>query len=340
MGSSLTRSLPRFVNAFTAKSKRYYYFRRPGMEAIRLPDYGTPEFEKAYQSALQGEAPEIGSDRTIPGTLNEAIVSYYKSHDFRGLAASTQMMRRSYLERLRERYGNDRLATMTSAFIVKMMERMEPFAARNWFKSVRALMRYAVEVRLCARDVTQGVKPPKVNSDGIHSWTDNEIAKYESHHALGTNARLAFALAIYTGQRRADLVRMGRQHVRDGAIEVRQQKTKAVLKIPLHSELLAALDSLPGQHLTFLVTKTGRSYSPNDLSDQFRVWCDEAGLPQCSAHGLRKAAARRLAEAGCTTHEIASITGHRSLKEIERYTRAVAQAALARQAMARQENKL
>lgn len=134
-------------------------------------------------------------------------------------------MRRSYLERFREKHGNHRLATMPQTFIVQMLDTMEPFSARNWFKCVRALMQHAVATGLCKTDPTQGVKLPKIKSDGIHAWSEAEIAQYEAHHAVGTKARLALALALYTGQRRGDLVRMGRQHIRNGvAIEVRQEK--------------------------------------------------------------------------------------------------------------------
>ena len=83
------------------------------------------------------------------------------------------------------------------------------------------------------------------------------------------------------------------------------------------------------------MTRGGRQYSGNALSRRFREWCDAAGLPHCSAHGLRKAAARRLAEAGCSANEIAAITGHATLREVERYTKAADQARMARNAMAR-----
>jgi integrase len=164
--------------------------------------------------------------------------------------------------------------------------------------------------------------------------------RFEAHHAVGTKPRLALALALYTGQRRADLVRMGRQHISNDVLEVRQQKTRTVLEIPFHSALREVIEVSTVGQLTFLTTKTGKPYAPNDLSDEFRGWCDAASMPaECSLHGLRKAAARRLAEAGCSAHEIAAITGHRSLKEVERYTLSAEQARLARQAMARQENK-
>jgi integrase len=117
---------------------------------------------------------------------------------------------------------------------------------------------------------------------------------------------------------------------------VRQSKTGRTLEIPVNAELRTCIEATPSEHLTFLTTRLGKPYSHGGLSDQFRVWCDEAGLPEhCSAHGLRKAAARRMAEAGCSAHEIAAITGHGTLKEIERYTKAAEQARLARQAMAR-----
>src|SRR5262249_33606276 len=155
-------------------------------------------------------------------------------------------------------------------------------------------------------------------------------------HAVGTKARLALALLLYTAQRRSDIVRMGLQHVSDGAISVRQQKTRATLRIPVHPALQAVLDAAPSKHLTFLTTRSGRPYSGNDFSEQFRVWCDEAGLPkECTGHGLRKAACRRLAEAGCSANEIASISGHLTLREVERYTKAAEQERMARNAMTR-----
>jgi integrase len=129
---------------------------------------------------------------------------------------------------------------------------------------------------------------------------------------------------------------MGRQHIRDGVLTVRQDKTGATLAIPVHTDLQAILDATPSAHLTFLTTERGESYGGSNFSNRFREWCDAAGLPkECSAHGLRKAACRRLAEAGCSANEIASISGHASLREVERYTRAVDQARMARNAMAR-----
>jgi integrase len=126
---------------------------------------------------------------------------------------------------------------------------------------------------------------------------------------------------------------MGRQHIRDGALYLRQEKTSIELVIPIHPTLAAIIGENTADHLTFLTTTLGKPFTPAGFGNWFRDRCNEAGLRHCSAHGLRKAAARRLAEAGCTMHEIAAITGHASLSEIQRYTKAADQKRLALSAM-------
>jgi len=182
-------------------------------------------------------------------------------------------------------------------------------------------------------------KLPRHKTDGHHAWNDDEIAQYEAHYAIGTRERLPFALLLETAQRRGDVIRMGPQHIRIGPdgpeLYVKQQKTGTELLLPVTPELQRVLDATPCKHMTFLTTKSGRPFSGNDFSEQFRTWCDAVGLPaRCSAHGLRKAAARRLAEKGATTHQIAAMTGHKTLSEIQRYTNAASQAKLAREAVA------
>ena len=313
------------------------YFRRPGCKAVPLPGVpGSAEFMGAYQAALAGTAtpPVIGANRTKPGSVNAAIVGYYQSLAFRSLAPGTQSMRRAILERFRVEHGDKRIATLPQKFVAHMLSHMGPFAARNWLKTLRGLLDFATAEGFRADNPTLGIKLPRHKADGHHAWTEDEIAQFERHHPIGTKARLAFALLLDTAQRRGDVIRMGPQHVRDGAIHVTQGKTGAPLIIPIYPSLQAVLDATPCKHLTFLVSRTGRPFSGNDFSEQFRAWCDAAELPkQCSAHGLRKAAARRLADEGATTHQIAAITGHKSLSEVARYTRAADQARLAREAV-------
>jgi integrase len=237
------------------------------------------------------------------------------------------------LERFRAEHGDKRIALLQRQHIITLLKSKKRFAARDWLKAIRALMKYAIEFGLRADNPATGVKLPNQKTDGYHSWTDAEIAQFEAHHGQRTRARLALNLLLYTGQRRGDVIRMGRQHIRDGVVHVRQQKTGRELAIPIHATLAAIIAETPANHLNLLTTQTGKPFSAAGFGNWFRDRCNEAGLSHCSAHGLRKAAARRLAEAGCTMHEIAAITGHASLSEIQRYTKAVDQKRLALSAM-------
>ena len=319
------------------------YFRRPGFKRIALPGApGSDEFMTAYQLALAGQPPriEIGAGRTKPGTVNAAIVGYYSSVAFRSLAVGTRKLQRSILERFRAEHGDKRIALLPREFIVRALGKRPPSVARNWLKTLRAVLQFAVAEGFRADDPTHGVKPPRIRTDGIHTWTEAEIAQYEARHPIGTKAQLALALLLYTAQRRSDVRGMGRQHVRNGMLVVRQQKTGTMLQIPLHPKLREALGATSDKHLTFLVTEFGKPFSFAGFGNWFRERCNEAGLPNhCSAHGLRKAACRRLAEAGCTAHQIRAISGHVSLREVERYTKAADQAELARQAFEREQRR-
>ena len=226
--------------------------------------------------------------------------------------------------------------SLPKEFIVALLDTLPPHAALNWLKSFRHFFRWCLDRKLVRNDPTFGIKLKMPKSDGHHSWAEAEIAAFEAHWPIGSKPRLALALGLYTAQRRGDVVRIGRQHIRDGVLTVRQQKTGATLAIPVHLDLTAIIAATPVGHLTLLTTNTGKSYGGNDFTDQFRAWCDAAELPQrCKFHGLRKAALTRLADAGCTAHEIAAISGHKTLSEVERYTKGADQARLARAAMER-----
>jgi integrase len=335
----MSRLRLKYVHAFVDHDGRSrHYFRRKGFRLTPLPGiFGSVEFMAAYQAALAAAAPvEIGAKRRSgPGSLSAAIAAYYGSLEFRALTGGTPAKRRAILERFREAHGDKPVRLLPRKFIMHMLSTMKPHAARNWLKTIRALMQFCVAHELIGEDPTLGVKARTPKSDGHHTWIEDEIAQFEAHYPLGTKAHLALALGLYTVQRRGDVVRTGRQHVRDGVLHVTQQKTRKALALPVRPELRAAIDATPTGHLTFLVTKTGKSYGANDFSEQFRKWCDDAGLPtRCTFHGLRKAGCRRLAEAGCSANEIAAWSGQ-SLREVERYTRAADQARLARNALAR-----
>jgi integrase len=251
------------------------------------------------------------------------------------LRPSTQRAYRGIIERLCKDHGDKRAADLRRDHVVKLMAARaeQPSAANGLRMALRVMMKHAIEVGLRADDPTREVRAIRIRTEGHHSWTDGEIAQFERHHPIGSRARLALALLLYTGQRRGDVIRMGAQHIRNGALHVKQEKTGVELVIPLHPALATIIAVAPRDHLTFVTTRLAGPFEGSAFSRWFRNQCDKAGLPHCSAHGLRKAAVRRLAEAGCTTHEIGAITGHASLTELVRYTRAADQRRLAEAAM-------
>jgi integrase len=337
------RRPPKFVHGFMDRhGKPRFYFRRAGFKKVPLPGLPwSPEFMAAYEQALAGQPLQIGGSRTKPGTLRALAVSYFASPAFRTLRPSSQYSYRNIIDRLCVEHGDKRAALMQREHVVRLIAARadKPRTANAMRQSLRALMQHAVEIGMRADDPTRDVRAVPVKSDGYHSWTEAEIAQFERHHPVGSRARLAFALLLYSGQRRSDVVRMGRQHISDGALFVRQQKTGREVWIPVHAALTAILaEAAPTGSLTFLVTDQGKPYSAAGFGNWFRDQCRAAGLHGCSAHGLRKAAARRLAEAGCTAHEISAITGHASLREVARYTEAADRRKLAVSAMAKVKN--
>ncbi|MDQ1079726.1 tyrosine-type recombinase/integrase [Pseudoroseomonas cervicalis] len=327
------RYVQRFVDRY---GKARYYVRRPGTKRAALPGQpGSPEFMAAYQAAMAA-APDkapIGATLTVPGSIDALAVDWYGSALFRQLASSTQAVYRRNLERIRAAHGHRLVADLDAQVVRRLMAKQieTPAAANHVLRMLRLLMRHAIDLEWRPDDPTRGVRRFRERQEGARTWSEEDIARFEAHHPIGSRARLAMALLLYTGQRRSDVVKMGRQHLRGGSIFVRQQKTGAELLIPLHPELRRVLEATQGEHLTFLTTQAGASFaSPTGFYNWFVEVTQAAGLPKgLSPHGLRKAAARRLAEAGCSAHQIAAITGHKTLSEVERYTRAVDQERLA-----------
>jgi integrase len=338
----MTRIKLQYVNSFRDRHGRLrHYFRRPGCKSVALLGLaGSVEFMEAYQAALTGEtAPrlEIGASRTRPGTIAALTVTYFNSLTFHCLAAETKRTRRNILERFRTEHGDKRVALLQRGHIEKMVvaKAATPAAARNFLNTIRSLLQFAVDSGIRPDNPAVGVKRLKIKTDGYRTWTEDDIAAFEAKHQVGSRPRLALALLLYTGQRRSDIVQMGRQHVRGGVLFLRQQqKTGTPLEIPVHPELQSVLDATLSNHLTFLTTSLGKPFSAAGFTNWFRACCNKAGLPKgTSAHGLRKAACRRLAEAGCSANVIAAISGHKSLNEVQRYTAAADQLRMARMGM-------
>ena len=313
-------------------------FRRTGYPTHYFKDpVGSDEFWKEYLALRDGARIQAGKDRHASGTFHDLIAQYYRSTAWHNIPKdSTRTVYRGVYERFRAQYGDRLVATMTARNIGKLMEKMHetPGAAAVLLKRLRQLFDYAIFLGMRKDNPAKVVKPPKSKSSGFHTWEEEQIEAFENRHPLGSKARLALALLLYTAQRRSDVVRMGPQHIKNGRIRVKQMKTGKELYIAIHPHLAEAIAACPSGHLAFLVSEKGTPFTIASFGNWFRKRCDEAGLQDCSAHGLRKAAARRMAELGMSNQLIKSITGHVTDSEVARYTRDADQVVLADQAIA------
>ena len=324
----LHKPYPFLCSDIDRQGRKRWRARPPGRPTVTIKgEFGSPEFVANYRAALEGESVStpVGLNAKH-GTIEALCRSYLRSADFAALASETQRTRSKMVERLVTKYGTLPVIDGTHGLQhrhVRMI--MDDYAGKpgigcNMLSTLRVLMALAIADRNRKDDPTVGIKRPKLSKEGWHSWEEHEVEQFEAHHPVGSQARLALGLALYTGQRAADLIRMGKQHVSEGGINVVQQKTGARVWVSMHPDLKTIIEATPSEHLLFLVSGHGQPYaSATSFSNSMRRWAMQAGLAGCQLHGFRKACARRLAEAGCSAVEIMSITGHKTLAEVKQY---------------------
>ncbi|MCG0998148.1 site-specific integrase [Acetobacter persici] len=313
------------------------YLRVPGKKGIALPAPDDAKFLVRYAEAMASLVDDEPNGKSPPRSLSSLIVEWYRSPSFVSIKESTQITYRRILEYMREQdYAHVTVSAFKPHHIRKIINARAstPARANHILRMFRMLMSYAVDIGWLQTDPTIGIKRLRTKDEGAQAWSEEEIAQYQRHWPIGSRQRLAFDLMLHTGQRRSDIVGMGLRSIVGGYLGLTQIKTGKALKIPIHPCLLDSVVAWEGTGDTFLETRHGKPCSSNGFYNQFVKWCAAAGLPTgLSPHGLRKAAGRRLAEAGCTPHQIASILGHSTLAEVERYTASASQQQLADEAM-------
>lgn len=320
----MKRKNPKYTHEFfDHDGNPRFYLRVPGRKRIPLPGLPwSPEFMEARERALneQWVAPPIGGSRTIPGTVNAGLVSYYQSTAFTGLARTTQLTRRAILERFRNDHGDKRIALMHAQALQAIVNTRKPAAQRNFVQAMRGFLDHCIGLGMVKVDPLLGVKRSKLKkTGGFHTWSEEEILKYRERHPSGTKPRLALELLLQTGHARSDVVRMGRQHVKDGKLSMRRQKTNVQFDIELLPELMAELKLHPASsNLAFLTTEVGEQFTPAGFGNWFSDRCKEAGVPG-RAHGLRKASAVHHALNGATAPELMAWFGWKTIGEAQRY---------------------
>jgi integrase len=308
--------------------KAVFYYRVPGAPKVRLRGHpGSDEFMQAYDLAKAGERPkiELGAGRTKPGSVNAALVSYYQSSAFRnGLTESSQKMRRAILEGFRGDHGDKRVAMMTQTALQNIIDKRTPAGGLNFRKAMRGFLDHCLSLNFIKADPLAGVKLVEVKSAGHHTWTAEECRRFEAHHKIGTRERLAYELLLQASQSRCDVVRMGRQHVRNGMLSLSRQKTGVQFYVEVTPSLQQAINAMPASdHMTYLLTSFGKPFTAAGFGNWFRKACHDASLPkQCTSHGLRKAAATYFAEQGATDHQLMAWFGWTTISQAQVYTRA------------------
>ncbi len=334
---------------------RLYYWRK-GRPKIRLRSApGSAAFlaeVEAARAASDAAAPKSASDIALD-SLRALTLDYFASADFRLLDKRTGRQHRLLLEDIcrskTPKTGQERgslpYALMQPQHVEQLRdEKLElPGAANNRVKALRRLFTWAKAAKKPgARNPAAEVGYLKPRGDGFRTWTAADIECFEEAHPIGTKARLYFALLLYTGVRRSDVVKLGPQHERSGLLHFTETKgsrkvgaTPKVRDIPIIEPLRVVLDA--SRHLmgpfAYLVTERGAPFTVNGFGNKVQDWCREAGLPPgLASHGIRKAAAVHAAENGATDRELMALFGWETEKEASRYTRAANRKKLAARA--------
>ncbi len=334
MSAHSIKRLKGLRSEITKHGKRVWYY-RPEQGGRRIRLLGEPyseAFFNSYNEARRQINQPKQTEGPQKGTIAWLITQYKLSPAWTNLAPSTKRARDLILKKIVEAVGKYEISQLDPATIERAREtrRDRPESANGIIKTLRTMFAWAQKDTHMSRFVKSNpaakVEMIAQKGDGFHTWTAEELSRFESAWALGTRERLAYEILLYTGLRRSDVVRLSVHHIRDGILEINPQKTpktRVTLKIiPKLAEALAyPLEPAPKDGPTFIRNANGSAMKPESFTNWFRDACQKAGVPG-SAHGLRKAAATRLAEAGASEKTLQAVFGWTSPKQAQNYTKA------------------
>jgi integrase len=309
--------------------------------------FGTAEFDAEYEAALVGNPRPAKAQGFAAGSLAWLIERYRETTAWTDLSLATRRNRENHFKRAIEKAGHQPIRAVTSAVITKGRDSRSatPAQARNFLDAMRGLFKWAKEAKHVTVDPTVDVRNPKrKKGPGFPVWTEADAALYDKRWPLGTKERVWRDVLFYTGLRRGDAVRVGRQHVTDAiqedgsiarVIVLRTEKSQGemIVTIPILKILQQTLDAGPTGQLAFICGKNGKPLTKESFGNAFKDACRAAGLHNRSAHGCRKIAATRAAEAGATVAELNAIFGWKGTSMASLYTEAADRKRLALAAM-------
>lgn len=345
----MKRRLPKYVSAFYDRHGKERFRYRKGEVSRSLPGpYNSPAFKEALEAARKAEPPPK-PPRFAPGTIDELLSLYYRTGKFTAASEKRQAVARGILESFRNEFGKylvrDFKPRHIEAILLDKKEKRRvgkrtvggAEAARALHKQLKRLFRLAAKLEWIVINPAELADSAGGKRGTRHTWSEEEIAQYRAAHPLGTKARLALEIILWTGQRRGDASRLGSQHIKGDRIEWVAAKGDKPMAMLLAPQLKQAISAMPAVGIkSLLVTEWGKPYSVDGFGNRFREWCIQAGLPdECRAHGLRKAIARRAAELEATQQQLKAVGGWENDAEVTTYTKGADQARLSAQIIAR-----
>ena len=304
---------PHLVRQITRHGTPVWYVRLGHGPRIRLrAEFGTPDFEAEYQAALTG-APRTQKAGPSNGSLAWLIDRYRETSAWGALSNATRRQRENIFLHVIAGAGHQPFTRITAATIEAGRDRRAdtPAQARNFLDAMRGLFRWAFKAKHVKADPTFGVEnPPRKKSDGFIAWTEEHVEAYERKWPIGTRQRVWLDVLLYTGLRRGDAVRFGRQHVRDGVGQIKTEKSGFTITVtlPILPVLAETLKAGPCGDLSYIAGESGKPLTKESFGNLFKDACKAAGVPG-SAHGVRKIAATRAANHGATVAQLEAIFG-------------------------------
>lgn len=348
-----------YVQAYKRRGKVFYYYRRAGQRIRLHGEPGSAEFMAAYNKAhasFEGKKDEETRADTF-GTFGYLLTAYYSSPEFtKNISTDTRTFYRRYLDPLKEKWGKIALEGLTSRVVREWRNKQadKPGTANAALRSLRSMLKWAVKNEYLATNPAEKIDPIRTKSDGWEAWPEAALERFAGK-ATGPT-RIAFMLALHTGQRRKDVLAMRWDAIAEGWISVKQSKTGKALEIPLHPDLKAELDEERKRQadraeerkkrgrpaaagMTIVQREDGRPYTESGFASIWNRAQHDCGCAHQPFHGLRKNATQALFEAGCTPQQVQAITGHETLEMVAHYGKKANQRRLAKQAMGRLVNK-
>ena len=330
-------SLPPHVHRVVSRGKEYftYQYARGTSRAgprIRLPHPLDPEFSAAFRAAAGDHA-----TRTAAGTFNALIEAYSSSPEWRELSDDSKREYGRYLDEIARIWGDLKVADLDPRDVLALRDQRsnKPSATNYLLRVLSLLISWGIPRGYRSDNPCAHVRKLKTG-EGWEPWPWNMIERIRD----GAPAELwhVGAVALYTGQRQRDVLSMKWSDLNDGFISVVQEKTRTRLRIPIHRDLSAVLQSIPRHSVFLLTNRKGLPWTQDGFRTSWGKMCKRLAIDdQLVFHGLRKSAVDMLLEAGCTTAEVAAITGQ-SMQMVEHYAKHVNQRKLASSGMAKWEN--